>query len=230
MFVDIKGFEGLYAISPSGEIQSVYRKTLLKGWTESIGYRAVSLWKDGQQKRRTVHSLLAEAFLPNSLNLPEVNHKDGVKLNNSLDNLEWVSGSENIRHAFSTGLTKFKPIIDYQKVPSILQEVLAGTPLLDIAERENLLETSTLRKLLKREAIRTGQLDAFQKGTKTAKQALVQKRSHTILQKTLTGISVHQHKSINEAARSIECNPSAIFKALKHVRPFRGYIWEREHA
>ncbi|EKD22543.1 MAG: hypothetical protein ACD_85C00001G0015 [uncultured bacterium] len=230
MFIDIKGFEGLYSISPCGEIRSIYRKTHLKGWTEKVGYRAVSLWKDGQQHRRTVHSLLAEAFIPNPLNLPEVNHKDGVKLNNSLGNLEWVSGSGNIRHAFSSGLAKYSPIIDYEKVPDILQEVLAGIPLRDIASRENLSETSTLRKLLKREAIRTGQLEAFQKGAKAANRNLVQERSQPIVQKTLTGSTVQNHVSINEAARTIDCNPAAIFKALKYARPYRGYTWERQHA
>lgn len=63
------------------------------------GYRVLSLYRNGVQDQRTVHRLVAEAFIDNPKNLPEVNHKDGNKSNNKVKNLEWVTKSENVQHA-----------------------------------------------------------------------------------------------------------------------------------
>ena len=70
------------------------------------GYETVGLTKDGEQRTKPVHRLIAQAFIPNPQNKPEVNHIDGYKLNNDLGNLEWVTTSENHRHAFRIGLSK----------------------------------------------------------------------------------------------------------------------------
>lgn len=70
------------------------------------GYLSVDLYKDGKRVTRGVHRLVAEAFIPNPENKPEVNHKDGNKHNNSISNLEWVTKKENVRHAWDNGLVK----------------------------------------------------------------------------------------------------------------------------
>ena len=67
-------------------------------------YRVVSLQQDGKQKHYYVHRLVAEAFLPNPDNLPQVNHIDGNPSNNHVENLEWVTAKENVRHAIDNGL------------------------------------------------------------------------------------------------------------------------------
>lgn len=69
-------------------------------------YDQVDLYKDGKRTTKRVHILVAEAFVPNPDNKPEVNHKDGNKRNNNADNLEWVSHKENCEHAWKTGLAK----------------------------------------------------------------------------------------------------------------------------
>ena len=74
------------------------------GW----GYLEIWLTIDGKQIRKLVHRLVAKEFIPNPLDKPEVNHIDGNKQNNRVDNLEWVTGSENKRHAFLTGLNDRK--------------------------------------------------------------------------------------------------------------------------
>lgn len=64
------------------------------------GYPHVTLYKDGTRHNFRTHRLVAETFIPNLDNLPEVNHKDGVKTNNAETNLEWVTGGQNMRHSF----------------------------------------------------------------------------------------------------------------------------------
>lgn len=113
----IPDFEGLYEASTAGRIRSLDRHVTGKnGVTKKFsgriiapvpmktGYVTVALSKEGKAVRYLVHRLVALAFLPNPDNLEEVNHKDGVKHNNALSNLEWMSRVRNIRHAMGMGL------------------------------------------------------------------------------------------------------------------------------
>ena len=73
--------------------------------TIANGYQKVLIYyKPGKRKQVSIHRLVACAFIPNPNNLPQVNHIDGNKKNNNIDNLEWVTSSENVKHAFDTGL------------------------------------------------------------------------------------------------------------------------------
>lgn len=89
-----------YLISEDGRIFSTRRNKFLRPGLSSEGYPTVSVTREKKKYIRTVHRLLALAFLPNPAGLPQVNHKDGDKKNFSLSNLEWVSASENIQHAY----------------------------------------------------------------------------------------------------------------------------------
>jgi len=106
MFVPIRGYENIYEINEKGIVRRVKDKKIIKQWIHKVGYPCVSLHKGKQKKNIYVHRLLAEHFIPNPENKLQVNHIDGNKQNNSLDNLEWVTPSENIQHAFKTGLNK----------------------------------------------------------------------------------------------------------------------------
>lgn len=105
---DIKGYEGLYQISDYGRIKSFYRTTthtrILKERTHRDGYLYVGLYKNGKTTTAKSHRLVALYFIPNPENKPQVNHKDGNKLNNNVENLEWCTAAENARHAVDTGL------------------------------------------------------------------------------------------------------------------------------
>lgn len=101
---DIKGYEGLYQVSNIGNIKNIKRNKLLKLNTHKQGYNVVNLCKCGKVKKYLVHRLVAEAFIPNTENKPQVNHIDGNKKNNNIDNLEFVTNSENTIHAYRTGL------------------------------------------------------------------------------------------------------------------------------
>lgn len=105
---DIIGYEGLYCVNQHGDIYSLISNKILKqflrGSRKDNKYLVVELHKDKKGKTISVHRIVAETFIPNPDNLPCVNHKDGNKYNNNVDNLEWCTHSENNYHAFENGL------------------------------------------------------------------------------------------------------------------------------
>lgn len=92
---DIKGFEGLYKVSNKGNIYSLYSNKILKWKTNNRGYHSIGLYKNGKVYYRLIHRLVAEHFVPNPNNYPQVNHKDENKSNNCADNLEWCTNHYN---------------------------------------------------------------------------------------------------------------------------------------
>lgn len=109
---DVIGYEGLYQVSNLGRIKSLPRNGTVKNTiilrTDGKLYDVVRLRKNDIPKPFLVHRLVAIAFIPNHENKPCVNHIDGIKHNNMLSNLEWVTRSENEKHAHVTGLKDFK--------------------------------------------------------------------------------------------------------------------------
>lgn len=111
---DIKGYEGLYQISNLGRVRSLPKHCGFgKGYTTKeiflkphlrLGYICYTLYKNDVPKSIGAHRLVAIAFIPNPLNKPQVNHINGIKTDNTIKNLEWVTNSENVKHAFDTGL------------------------------------------------------------------------------------------------------------------------------
>jgi hypothetical protein len=116
---DIPQYEGIYQASSHGNIRTCegkitsnkrygtrrWKSRILKGRGDNYTTgKRVSLWKDGQRKEWIVARLVAITFLGNPPEGFTVNHKDGNRLNNNIDNLEWLSRGDNIRHGFATGL------------------------------------------------------------------------------------------------------------------------------
>lgn len=101
----IEGISG-YEVSNLGNVRSTKRKQpiILKPKVNKYGYHEVCLRKDNKNVHRTVHRLVAMAFIDNPEDKPTVNHKDGNKLNNEVANLEWNTISENTKHAYNNGL------------------------------------------------------------------------------------------------------------------------------
>ena len=99
MFKSIEGFEN-YEVNPQGLVRNVTTKRLLKPQETTHGYLTVGLYlSKGKSKHFRIHRLVAEAFIPKVLGKEHVNHKDGDKKNNNVNNLEWVDPIENDHHA-----------------------------------------------------------------------------------------------------------------------------------
>ena len=113
---DVENYEGLYQVSNLGRVRSLERDIYCQNGTfhqhlkekmlvpvlDRYGYQFVGLYKNGKRKKITVHRLVAEAFLPNLENKPQVNHKDENPLNNCVDNLEWCTSVYNINYGTRT--------------------------------------------------------------------------------------------------------------------------------
>lgn len=88
----------LYSISNKGRIRNDKSNRILKGGIDNYGYPQVILCNSGKRKSKKIHRLVSEAFISNPDNKPQVNHKDGIKTNNTVNNLEWVTNQENQSH------------------------------------------------------------------------------------------------------------------------------------
>ena len=131
---DIEGYEGYYQISTLGRVKSIERKvdmdfTNMNNTLNGIGkysvkekilkpsikkYSGVCLLKNGKRYWPTIHRLVGLAFIPNQFNKPQINHIDGNKHNNCINNLEWVTISENAKHAYYT-LNRKSNLINWNK-------------------------------------------------------------------------------------------------------------------
>lgn len=114
IWAHIKGFENLYMVSTDGKVKSLGKgestnsstktERLLSIGVTPKGYTKVKLSKGGVKYWFSVHRLVASAFIPNADNKGQVNHKNGIKTDNNVNNLEWVTPKENIVHSIKNGL------------------------------------------------------------------------------------------------------------------------------
>lgn len=106
---DVPGYEGLYAVNINSQVKSLHarnRNGILPQRIDRGGYYTVKLSKRGKDSTQYVHRILALAYLRNDKNKCCVNHRNGQKLQNNIENLEWVTYAENSKHAILTGLSK----------------------------------------------------------------------------------------------------------------------------
>ena len=177
---DIAGYNGIYKISNMGRIISykTNKPVELIPYTNkrSNGYLVIGLSDGKKRTRYTVHRLVANHFIENPENKTQVNHKDGNKLNNCINNLEWVTPSENVKHSINMGLRTF--------------------------EREC-----------------TGKFCDFAKEYN-------ENRKKSIVSINIKTGEEKQFESINEAARTLQCNKGGISHVLNgHYGKHKGYLF-----
>lgn len=127
---DIQGYEWLYKVSNLGKVKSLDRERMTRNQYGAVstrivkgkelvpfptltGYLEVSLYANKERRNFLIHRLVAQTFIPNIKELLEVNHIDGNKSNNRVDNLEWCTNVENQQHAIRNGLRKVKRVCQY---------------------------------------------------------------------------------------------------------------------
>ena len=147
---DIPSYEGYYMVSNKGRVKSLPRNGTIR--TERImkqknlnGYMTVHLRKSGYSKHRKVHRMVAKAFIEKVPGKEIINHKDGVKDNNNVENLEWCTHSENTHHAYDTGLME----VDLEQLKEAQRRSVKSTskPVLQISSEGALVnEFSSIRQ------------------------------------------------------------------------------------
>lgn len=148
---DIKGYEGLYAVTEEGQVWSYRSNKFLKSNPDKDGYLKIGLYKEKNRKYFFLHRLVAEAYIPNPENKPQVNHKDENKQNNNINNLEWFTVKENINYGtrnIKTQKALSKPIYCVE-----LDRVFEGAA---AAARELNLNRSGITKVCRHQLKTTG--------------------------------------------------------------------------
>lgn len=128
---DVVGYEGDYQVSNKGRVKSFKKKkeTILKPSKGERGYHSHGLIRNRKSKSLRAHRLVAMAFIPNPENKKCINHIDCNKINNNVDNLEWVTHKENMVHAYKNGLYKNanrrRKVIQFDNENNIIKEFIS---------------------------------------------------------------------------------------------------------
>lgn len=162
----IEGYEGCYEVSDHGRVRSLDRRIRGRLWKGRVlalpddknGYKRVELHKDGLRSTQRVHRLVAQAFIPNPNNWPQINHKDVVKANNHISNLEWCDNDRNVEHAVDKGL--YSPYLSQRRsklTPDLVEKIRAARALgathIDLAQQFN-ISKGYVSKVVRRSAWR----------------------------------------------------------------------------
>ena len=143
------GYESLYLVSSCGDIYSLKTASIRKNTMYSGGYYKIDLAK---AKTVPIHRIVAMTYIPNPHNLPYVNHIDGDKTNNCVDNLEWCSAQQNAQHAIDTGLNKVCRKLTDEDVKFIRDNYIKGDKIwgLNPLSRKYGVSRATIRSVLLR--------------------------------------------------------------------------------
>ena len=147
---DIRNYENMYAITDDGRVWSYKTNKFLTPWLNR-GYLQVSLCNNGIKKKFSIHRLVAEAYIPNPDNKPQVDHKDGDRTNNTVENLEWATAEENDNYG-----NRNKSIARANATPVRCIELDRIFESISAAARELNLATSNICKCLKKQRHTTG--------------------------------------------------------------------------
>lgn len=226
----VDGKETNYSVSKSGKVRNDETQTLLSLSLQQ-GYCHVTLAIDKKGRRFRVHRLVATAFIPNPDNKPYVNHIDGNRSNNNVENLEWCTPSENTQHAIRTGLrkkTRARPIIQYSLSGEEMLTFNSATE----AARELNLQQSKITACCQRERLSTGDFqwryaDNPIKDIKPLIDRGGYKPSKKVAQMDDEGNIIQIFPSYTQAATAVDGSFSAIAKVCNGQNiHHKGFRWK----
>lgn len=228
----VRDFEN-YQVHPCGKIVNTKTGSTLKHSLNENGYLYVSLWKEGKGYTRTVHRIVAEAFLPNPEGLPIVNHIDANRANPQANNLEWCDQSHNIKHSYQIGNRSQKRNFAPEEEDWLLEKFLAGNTMTALAKSMS-VGISRLTINLRNRAVLSGKSDAFEAELRRQKtlrntQANANKRK-PVSAYTLSGELFANYPSAAAAARALGMSSSgSIINSLNpqvSQKTAGGYKWK----
>lgn len=238
---DITGFEGKYQITSDGRVYSIISKMWLKPHIKENGYCQLRLFVsyDPKTKKKKyvhlyLHRLVAQAFIPNPENKPEINHLDGNKLNNYISNLEWCTRRENIHHAVRTKLWVKDRKLSEEELTPFLDDYIKGTQTLDELKQKYQYFPSSpeINRYLRDLAEKQGKLEAFLKIKNQRKHISAQLKKHLtskpILQFDLKGNFIKEWPSQISAAKALgitQGNISNCCHDTNRTKGAGGFIW-----
>lgn len=216
--------DGVVTNTKTGNVKSI--------WISKIGYACVDIQENGKAKKHYLHRLLAQHFIPNPENKPEVNHIDGNKQNYSLSNLEWVTSSENVKHAHDTGLQPYKCNYSLQEYETFFAQVMSGTSLTELASTVN-QSLAQLSIHVKRAAERLGKTEEYKKELLRQKSIAQQNANRPTYKVNMinmtTDVIENTFESLKEAAKYLNKTSSGPISNVLAGRQKSayGYFWER---
>lgn len=241
--VAIQPYSDYYMVSNLGNVKRIKecskyntsskKLSILNQAVGSWGYKVVSLTVFGESKSFLVHRLVAITFLDNPLNKKQVNHIDGNKLNNCVDNLEWVTPSENIQHAYDSGLIDyfekdhhFKTVYQFDlngnfihKFPNAME---AGRVL-------NLDNTSIYQCCYGNRHSAGDYLWSFSEKCNPKPLKISPKHKNGVNQYDLSGNFIRHYDSVKQAAEILHCGKTCIIDCCYgRKKTAKGYIWRYE--
>lgn len=229
--INYKGRDLDYSVSTDGQVRNDIRNTILTPRSDNE-YQVVSLSiGNGIMKPYRVHRLVALAFIPNPENKPYVNHKDGIRYHNAVDNLEWVTPQENAQHARDTGL------IGIQKIRPVRQYNLNGDWMMTFdsatdAARQCGCHQSKITEVCRGNRRTAGNYQWRYEDAGIDRLPAVPKPSCTkkkVAQYTKDGEFIAIYDSYADAARAVNGTSSAISRICSNtpgLHTHKGFVWK----
>lgn len=216
-----------YYITENGKCyNSKTNKYLVGQVNDKNGYRSFYLTlPSGRKKRMYAHRLVALAFLDNPKNKKEVNHKDGNKLNNCIDNLEWVTSSENKQHAIDNELKKHKPVFCFTKNKQLVAKYLSIQTAAGAAKISSELIAQELNK--EEKTLTGGFYWSYDKVLGKTKNYPNTGKAKPVNQYDKNGKFIMTYPSTGIAAKAVNGTNSHIGECCRgKVKSYKGFIWK----
>lgn len=221
----IDGKETYYSVSNYGEVRNDSTGTLLGGHINNNGYKMVHL-RYRIDKMCSVHRLVMKAFNPREdMDELQVNHIDGNKTNNYIENLEWSTALDNMRHSYITGLQpkKMYPCYQYDLEGNFIAEFINGA---EAAKKLN-LDYTTINKCMRNELQHYNQFQ-FKKYKAKKIDPWYNPQNKQVYVYSDNGEFIQTYKSQKECAKAFGVSPSSISRYISGVRKLNGFVFSNK--